>query len=111
MQKAEVTDFHEALREHGLAEPAEQLDDVKGGGSWACTAGCTVGDGMVLESHETSIGDGAPEDRGGEGGAGGVARGTGLRVDGPGDVPTLWSDILQPSGLVHLFFAEGSGDR
>jgi hypothetical protein len=31
MEQAEVADVHEAVREHGLEEPAEQLYDVEGG--------------------------------------------------------------------------------
>jgi hypothetical protein len=113
MQKAEVPDLHEALRENVLEEPAEKLDAVKGGGSWAATAGFTggEGDGTVLESHETSMGDGAPEDRGGEGGAGGVTIAPRLRVDIPGDGPDLGGDVLPQSGVAHVVFEDGAGER
>jgi len=113
MEKAEVTDFHEALRENVLEEPADKFDGVDGGGPWAWTAGCTVGegDGTVLESHETSIGDGDPEDRGGEIGEGRIAIGTGLRVDIPGDIPDLWVDVRKQSGSAHVFFEEGAVER
>ena len=69
--------------------PAEKRHDVEGGGAWAGTARLTGGadDGVVFASHKTSIGDGNPEDRRGEGGAGGVAMAPRLRVDGPGEAP------------------------
>ena len=107
-----MTDFHEALREHVLEEPADKFDGVEGGGSWARTAGLTVGkgDGAVFESYKTSVGDGDPEDIRGEVGEGGVAMGTRLRVDVPGEVSDLWVDVLQPSGSAHVFFEEGSVD-
>ena len=35
MEKAEVSDFHEAMGQDMLEEPADKLDDVKGGGAWA----------------------------------------------------------------------------
>jgi hypothetical protein len=69
------------------------------------------GGGTVLEAHETAVGDGDLEDRGGEGGEGGVAVVVGLTVDVPGDGPHLGSDVLQQSDLAHGFFEDGAGDR
>ena len=108
-----MTDFHEALRENVLEDPADKFDGVDGGGSWACTSRLTVGkgDGAVFESYKTSVGDGDPEDRGGEVGEGRMAMGTGLRVDIAGDSPDLWVDVLQQSGSAHVFFEEGAVDR
>ena len=96
MQKAEVTDFHEAIGQDMLEEPADKLDNVEGGGSWACTARFTIGegDGAVFEAHDASVGDGDPEDIGGEVFEGRVALCIGLRVDVPGDGPDLWIDVL-----------------
>jgi hypothetical protein len=112
MQQAEVADFHEAVREHVLEEPAEKLHGVKGSGAWARTAKFTggEGDGVVCETHEALVGDGDPEDRGGKGGEGGVSVVIGLRVDVPGEVPALWVDMLQESGVAHVFFEDGAGD-
>jgi len=112
MQKAEVTDFHEAIGQDMVEEPADTLDDVEGGGSWACTARLTrgEGDGAVCEAHDASGGDGDPEDRGGEVCEGRVALCIGLRVDVPGDVPALWVDVLQQAGLAHVFFEESAVD-
>jgi hypothetical protein len=69
MEKSEVADFHEAVREDVLEEPADKLYGVECGGAWACTAGFTVGegDGVVCEAHDASVGDGDPEDVGGRG--------------------------------------------
>lgn len=110
MEKAEVSDFHAALRENVLEEPTEKFHGIEGGGAWARTARFTVGegDGAVFESHKTSSGDGAPEDIGGEVGEGGVTSGTGLRVAVPGQVPELGGDLRQQSGLSPVFFDEGS---
>jgi len=112
MQKAEVADFHEAVREHVLEEPAETLHDVKGGGSWACTGRFTVseGDHAVLEADDALVGDSDPEDIGGEGGESGVSVVIGLRVDVPGDGPDLWVDMLQQAGLAHVFLENGAVD-
>jgi hypothetical protein len=35
MEKAEVSDLYEAVRENVLEESAEKLHDVEGGGVWA----------------------------------------------------------------------------
>jgi hypothetical protein len=96
MQKAEVTDLHEAVREDMLEEPADKLHGVEVGGSGACTARFTVGesDGAVLKRDDAAIGDSNPEDIGGEVVDGGVSVVIGLTVDVPGDVPDLWSDVF-----------------
>lgn len=95
-----------------LEEPAEKLDGIKGGGWWTSPSGLTVGegDGTVLESHETPVGEGEPEDLRSKVLAGGVSMGPRLPVDIPGDMPDLRVDVLQPSGSAHVFFAEGSVD-
>ena len=113
MEQAEVADFHAAVREHVLEEPAEKLHDVKGGGAWACTCRCTVGEGdhAVLEADKALGGESDPEARGGEGGAGGVSGVLGLTLDVPGDGPDLWGDVLQQSGLAHVFLKESAGER
>jgi hypothetical protein len=107
-----VSDFHNAVREHVLEEPAKQLHGVEGRGSWACTSRLTVneGDGVVCETHEATVGNGDPEDRGGEIGEGRGAMWMDLAMDIPGDGPDLWGDVLQQAGLAHLFFEAGAGD-
>ena len=54
MEKAEVADFHEAIGQDMLEEPAEKLHDVEVGSAWTCTAHFPVGegDGAVLEADE-----------------------------------------------------------
>jgi hypothetical protein len=113
MEQADVTAFHEARRVHVVEDPAEKCDGVEGGGAGACTARWTggQGDGAVCESDQTSVGDGDPEARGGEGGEGRMASGTGLRGDMPGDLPALWGDVLQQSGSAQVFFEAGAVDR
>ena len=34
----------------------------------------------------------------------------GLTVDVPGDAPALGGDVLQQSGLAHVFFEKSAGD-
>jgi hypothetical protein len=112
MQEAEVSDFHEAVRENVLEEPAKKFHGVEGRSSWACTARLTVseGDGVVCETHEATVGDGDPEDIGGEICEGRVAMWMSLTMDIPGEVPDLWVDVLQQSGLAHVVFEEGAVD-
>ena len=90
-EQAEVADVHEAVRQDMLEEPTEKLDGVKVRGAEACPAHCPggEGDGAVGEAPETAVGESNPEDRGGEGGEGGVAVVLRLTVDVPGDGPDL----------------------
>ena len=96
-----------------LEEPTEKLHSVEVGDSRACTSRFTVGesDCAVRERDDATLGESDPEDRGGEGGEGGVSVVMGLTVDVPGDGPHLGGDVLQQSSLVHSFFAEGSVER
>jgi hypothetical protein len=96
MQKAEVADFHNAIGQDVLEEPAEKLQGVEVDSAWACTVGCAVGesDGTVFESHNAAVRNGHFEDIRGEVFEGGVAVGVGLAVDVPGDSPELWIDLL-----------------
>src|SRR5439155_12155914 len=57
-----------------------------------------------------AVGESNPEDRGGEGGEGGVAVALRLTVDVPGDGPDLGVEMLQQSGLAHVGLAERAGD-
>jgi hypothetical protein len=108
MEQAEMTDFHEALGQDGLEEPAEKFHDVEVGGAGARTARVTVGegDGAVLERNDAAVGDGDLEDIRGEVLAGRRAVGIGLAVDVPVDVPDQWVDLCQQSSLAHIFFEE-----
>jgi hypothetical protein len=75
VEKAEVADFHKAMWQDMLEEPAEKFHDVELGGAEACTAHFPVGkgDGAVREAHETVVRDGDLEDIRGEVGESGVA--------------------------------------
>ena len=107
-----MPDFHEAIGQDVLKEPAEKLHDVEVGSAGAGTADFPVGEGdrAVRERHNAAVGDGDLEDIGGEGGEGGVAVVVGLTVDVPGDGPDLGVDVLQQAGVAHLFFEEGAVD-
>jgi hypothetical protein len=96
MQKAEVTDFHEAVREDMVQVSADKRHGIEVGGSWACIARFTRGesDDAVLERDDAAIGESDPEAIGGEVCEGGVSVVLGLTVDVPGDVPDLWIDVL-----------------
>ena len=112
MEKTEVADFHEALGQDVLEEPAEKLHDVELGSTWAGTADFPVGEGdrAVCERDDAAVGDGDLEDIGGEIGEGGVAVVVGLTVDIPRDGPDLGSDLLQQAGVGHLFLEDGAVD-
>ena len=96
-----------------LEEPAEKLHDVEVGGARARTAYFPVseGDRAVLEAHATAVGHSDSEDIGGEVGEGGVAVGIGLTMDVPGDGPELGVEVLQQSGVAHLFLEARAVDR
>ena len=112
MQKAEVADFLKAIGQDMLEEPADKLDDVQVCGAEACTAHFPVGerDRVVREADDALVGDGDLEDIGGKGGEGGMAVVMGLRVDVPGDGPGLGIDLLQETGLAHVFFEQRAVD-
>jgi hypothetical protein len=112
MEQAEMPDFHNAIGEDVLEEPAEQLPDVEVRGAWAGTAhfAGSEGDRAVRERDDTLGGDGTLEDIRGEGGEGGVAVVMRLTVDVPGDHPDLGVDRLSEPRLAHLCFEERTGD-
>ena len=112
MEQAAMTDLHAAIGSDMLEAPAAKRHGVEVGGAWACTARLTRGDsdGAVLARDDAASGERDPEDRGGEGCAGGVAVVLGVTVDVPGDVPDLWVDGLQPSGCAHRLVPHGAGD-
>ena len=66
MEKAEVADFHETVRQDMLEEPADKFHDLKVRGAEADTAHFPVGEGdrAVLQADETVVGDGDLEDVG-----------------------------------------------
>ena len=112
MQKAAVADLHKAIGQDMLEESADTLHGVERGRTWASTAGFTggKGDGTVLEAHDAAVGNSHFEDIRGEVLQGGVAVWIGLAVDVPGDGPDLWVDLLQQTGVAHVFFKESTGD-
>jgi len=107
-----MPDFHKAIGQDMRKEPAEKLHDVEVGSAEACTTHLTGGEGdrAVRERDNAAVGDGDLEDRRSEGGEGGVSVVMGLTVDVPGDGPDLGGDVLQQSGLMHVFFEEGAVD-
>lgn len=107
-----MPDFHKAIGQDMLKEPTEKLHDVEVGGAWAGTAHFTGGEGdrAVLERDNAAIGDGDPEDIRGEVGEGRVAVVISLTVDVPRDGPDLGGDVLQQSGLAHVFFEQSAVD-
>jgi hypothetical protein len=108
-----MPDVHQALGPDRLEASAQTLDGVELRRTEAGTAHFPAGarTRAVLEAYEAAMGEGAPEDLGGQGGAGGVAVRIGLTVDVPGDGPHVGGDGLQPSGLAPIFFADGTGDE
>ena len=105
MEKAAMADFHTAIGHDRLQAPAETRHDVEVGGAWACTAHFTGGEGdrAVRERDKAAVGDGAPADRGGEGGARGGAVVLGLAMAIPGESPRLRSARLQTTSGAHVF--------
>jgi hypothetical protein len=112
MENAAMPDLHKTIGEDLLEEAAEKLHDVETGSTWAGTAHFPggEGDGAVCEADKAVVGEGDPEDRGSEGGEGGVGVVMGLRGDIPGDAPDLGSDLLPESSVAHVFFADGAVD-
>src|SRR5712691_9898246 len=64
----------------------------------------------VCGRDDAVVGDGDLEDIRGEIGEGGVAVVIGLTVDVPGKSPGLRIDLLQQTGVAHLFFEDGAVD-
>jgi hypothetical protein len=111
-EKTEMPDFHEAIGQDMLEEPPDKLQCVEAEEAWAGTAHFAVGesDGAVREADETWVGDSDSEDIGGKVGEGGVTVVIGLTMDIPRESPDLGIDVLQPSGVAHLFFEERTVD-
>jgi hypothetical protein len=107
-----VTHFHAAIGQDVLEAPAAKLHAVEVGGAEACTAQLTLGDGdgAVVERDATTVGEGDPEDRGGEVWEGRGAVWMRWTVDVPGGVPDLWIAVLSQSSFGSLLFAHGAGD-
>ena len=63
-----VPDLHEASGQHMLEEAPDELDDVEGNLAGAIAAFLTIGEGngSIFDNHDSGIGDGYPEDIGGE---------------------------------------------
>src|SRR5262250_491860 len=70
----------------------------------------SAGDGAVVERDDTTVGDGAPADIGGEVWEGRMAVWIGLTVDVPEGMPALRIDVLQQSSLGYLLFVHGTVD-
>jgi hypothetical protein len=112
MEQAAAADVQEAVGHDRLEEPAEKRHDVKGSGAEACTAHLTRGAGAraIVAADAALGGDGAPEDRGGEGGEGGVAVVLGPTLDMPGAGPALWGHALPQASVAYGVVAECAGE-
>ena len=68
VEEAIVADFHEAFGQDVLEKAADELEDVEGHGSPPVAVGLLVAeeDGIVFHLQDSTIGDGDPEDIGGE---------------------------------------------
>jgi hypothetical protein len=113
MEQTEVADFHEAVRQDVLKEPADKFHDIKVRGAEAGTAHFPVGKShrVVLEADEAVVGDGDLEDIRGQVGEGGMAVVLGLRVDVPRDGPDLGVDVLEQASLAHVVSKDGAVDE
>jgi hypothetical protein len=95
-----------------LQEPVEKLPDVEMGGTRACTVHFLVGerDRVALAADETVVGEGYPEDIGAREVQAEWPWGCACRWPYQGLVQTWEGDVLQETGVAHLFFAERPGD-
>jgi hypothetical protein len=102
VEKAEVADFHETVRQDLLEEAADKCHDIELGGAEACTPHFPVGERArtVCEAHEAGVGDGHRKAIRSEIGEGSVAMVIGLTVNVPGDGPNLRIHLLQQTGMV-----------
>lgn len=112
VEKAEVANLPEAIGQDVLEEAAHKLQDIERSCPRSSASGFAIGkgDGTLLERDNASVGEGNPEDIGGKVGKGRVAIWMGLRMDIPRDVPSLWVDVFQQSGLSDVIFEEGTVD-
>jgi len=99
-----VPDLHEASGQHMLEEAPDELDDVEGNLAGAIAAFLTIGEGngSIFDNHDSGIGDGYPEDIGGEVFQGCLAASYGLTVDVPGDLPACRIDFVEQPLSCHL---------
>jgi hypothetical protein len=63
-----MPDLHEACGQDMLEKAPYELDDIEGDVAGAITAFLAIreGNGSIFDSHDSGIGDGYPEDIGGE---------------------------------------------
>jgi hypothetical protein len=106
-QEADGSDLLAARGQDVLEDASKTLDHLEPGGPEARAARLAggQGDGAVLAGDEAVVRDGAPEDRGGEGGQGGVGVWLGLRVDVPRDRPDVRGEVLEQTRLASGVFA------
>lgn len=107
-----MPDLHEACGQDMLKKAPDELDDVEGNLAGAIAAFLAIGegDGSIFDSHDSGIGDGHPEDIGGEVFQGCLAASYGLTVDVPGDLPACRIDFVEQPLPCHLGLEFGLED-
>ena len=89
VHEAVVPYLHEARGQNMLEKAPDELEDIEGDLAVAIAAFLAIeeGDSSIFDNHDSGIGDGHPEDIGGEVFQSCLAVAYGLTVDVPGDLP------------------------
>jgi len=99
-----VPDLHEACGQDMLKKAPDELDDIENDFSNAIAAFLAIGEGngSIFDNQDSGIGDGYPEDIGGEIFQSCLAASYGLTVDVPGDLPACRIDFVEQPLSCHL---------
>ena len=109
VHEAVVSHFHEACWQDMLEEASDEFQGFKSDLAGAITSFLAIGEGdvSIFDSHDSGIGDGYPEDIGGEVFQGRLAVAYGLTVDVPGYIPDTGVDFVEQPLPCHLVFEFG----
>jgi hypothetical protein len=113
VHQAEVSDLHEAMGDDMVQGSGGSTRRHRVGSyTRSCPAGCTsgAGHGAVREGDEAALGDGDPDNRGGEVCAGCGPVRVGLPRDLPVGMPDLGIDGVEQTGIGHIVLQDGVGD-
>lgn len=112
IDKTVVADLHETGGEEVLQETADKLHDIEGKSSGSFAVGLTITDqdDAVLDSDDAGVGDGDPEDVGGEVFESGFAGAHGLAVNIPVDLPDCLRNLIEALGLLDQVAELGAKD-